>query len=218
MEKRRTIIGTYNTARHWTLSQFDLGETVQQTNFVEVPGGIPLDMSTTLTDGEPSYSSRKLTVRLECSEGTRADRERWIAEMVNGLDGYRLDIVPPDRPAYYLTGRVHVKKDYNDPAHASVTVTATCDPWLYNATERAYQLTAATSKRTQVLTNGGRRSVVPQLVVTGSSILLEWGTMSQALGAGTYLLPALWLRPGDTLLTYSGSGTVKITYREAVLQ
>ena len=37
------------------------------------------------------------------------------------------------------------------------------------------------------------------------------------LGPGTYKLPDLLLRPGNTLIKYSGSGQAVISYREAVL-
>lgn len=221
MKKRGILLGTYDTAKRWTLCECTLADPEQQTNFVNVVGGIPLDFSTVLTDGEPSYNSRALTARLECSDGTRDDRARWIAEMVNALDGQRLDIVLPDHPGHYLTGRVRVGLDYNDLAHASVTVTATCDPWLYSLYKRAYTLTAAEAQQVVVLTNNGRRAVVPQVEITGdegTSFALVCGSYSYALGVGVFQLPDLYLKQGDTLLTYSGSGTASITYREAVLR
>lgn len=220
MEKRKLIIGAYNTARHWTLCECVLSEPEQQTNLVTVPGGLPLDLSTALTDGEPTYNTRTLTARLECSEGTRQEREAWISDMVNDLDGYRLNIVHPDKPGHYLIGRVRVQPVYNDQAHASVTVAAVCDPWFYSSTERAYTLAASAAERVAVLSNKGRRAVVPVLTITGdsASLRLAWGSKSMALGPGRYQLPDLLLRRGDTRLTYSGSGTARITYREAVLR
>lgn len=221
MEKRKLLLGTYNTAADglWTLCALAFPEPAYQAKFLEVPGGMPLDISTVLTDGEPSYGSRTLTAKLESSEGTRMEREARIREMVNALDGRRMNIVLPDYPQYYATGRVQVKREYNDPAHASVTVTAICDPWLYSKAERVYTLKAATGKQVVVLTNSGRRRAIPELTVTGTGadVLLEFGTMSVALSAGTTILPDLSLLQGDTLLTYSGTGTLQIKYREAVL-
>lgn len=221
MEKRRFIFGTYDTAADglWTLNPWTFPEPDYQARFVEVPGGMPLDFSTVLTDGEPSYGSRTLTVPMESSEGTRMEREDRIREMVNALDGRRMDIVFPDYPQYYATGRVQVKKQYNDMAHCAVVVSAICDPWLYSKAERVYTLTAATTKRVAVLTNSGRRLAIPELTITGdnASVLLEFGNLSVALGDGTTILPDLSLPHGDTLLTYSGTGTLQIKYREAVL-
>lgn len=220
MEKRRFIFGTYNTAANgWTLNPWTFPEPEYQAKFLEVPGGMPLDVSTILTDGEPSYGSRTLTVPMESSEGSRMERDARIREMVNALDGRRVDIVFPDYPQYYATGRVQVKKEYNDPAHCAVVVSAICDPWLYSKAERMYTLTAATVKQVAALTNSGRRVAIPELTVTGDNadVLLEFGTVSVALGAGTTILPDLVLPHGDTLLTYSGTGKLQIKYREAVL-
>lgn len=221
MIKRGIIFGDYDTAaKDWTLREWKLAAAEQETNFITVPGGIPLDASTVLTDGEPTYKSRPLTARLERSDGTRLEREALISEMVNELDGYRLDIVLPDHPAHYITGRLHVARDYNDLAHASVSISATCDPWLYSNTEREYLLTATEAEQVAQLTNSGRLAVVPVVTVTGegANVVLTDGVNSQALSAGTWELPWLYLRRGFTYLTYSGSGVVQITYREAVLQ
>ena len=80
-------------------------------------------------------------------------------------------------------------------------------------------MTATEEEQTATLTNAGRRAVVPLLTITGegASVLLAFGTASWALGAGTYALPDLRLVQGDATLTYSGTGTATLTYREAVL-
>lgn len=223
MKKRALIIGTYHTDFDglWTLAALQLTDPEYQAHFQEIKGRDgPLDFSTVLTDGVPRYGSRTLTALLECSEGTRQDRQDRISKMVNALDGWRLDIIHPDYPAYYLTGRVQIKLEYNDLAHAAVTVTAICDPWLYSRDERVYAVTAAETPQTLVLTNAGRRVAVPQVVITGNGadVLIECGTVSLAMGQGTYKLPDLLLPTGDTLIKYSGTGVAKITYREAVLR
>lgn len=223
MDKRKLIIGNYDTDFDglWTLAALELTDPEYQANFQEVPGRDgPLDLSTVLTDGEPRYGSRTLTATLESSEGTRLDRLDRISEMVNALSGRRLDIRHPDHPAHYLSGRVQVNVNYNDNAHAAVTVTAICDPWLYSRAERVYTVTAAEAAQTLTLANKGRRSVTPQVVVTGenASFLIEYGTISLAMSEGIYNLPDLLLATGDTQITYSGSGTAQITYREAVLR
>lgn len=223
MEKRKVIFGTYDTdvMGRFTLTGLQLSDPEVQSYYVEVKGRDgPLDFTTALTDGEPKYGGRTLTVTLETSEGTREERRQRISRMVNELDGFRMRIQLPDYPEHYLMGRVQVKEEYNDLAHAGVTVTATCETWLYAIEERLYTLTAGTNKRTAVLANEGRRKVVPQVVISGesASFLIESGQLSMALGPGTYQLPDLLLGTGNKQITYSGTGTAKITYREAVLR
>lgn len=219
MEKRKAILGGYDTALDglWTLNSCTLSDPVVQTHLVDVPGRDgPLDLSTALTDGEPRYGSRTLTIRLESSEGTRMEREDRIDALVNRLDGWRTDAVLPDRPQLYLEGRFSVAREYNDMAHAAVVVTAVCDPWRYFKNARAYTLKATADEQTVVLSNVGRRTAVPQLTVTGT-VSLTFGGNTWTLTDGTYQLPDLALRSGNTQLTYSGSGTAVLTYREAVL-
>lgn len=221
MDKRKIILGTYNTAEQgWTLTGWTLSAAEYQSNLVEVPGrNGPLDLSTALTDGEPRYGSRTLTVTLERSDGTRLDREAAINTMVNWLDGWRMDIQLPDDEGHYITGRIHVAKEYNDPAHAAVTVTAVCDPWRFGNYETVIRLTAATDAQTARLPNSGRRSVVPVLQITGDSaaVNLSYGGASWALSAGTYQLPDIVVAQGGVEITYSGAGELSFTYREAVL-
>lgn len=220
MANRGLIIGEYNTAaEQWTLTGLALSDAPQQTNLVSVPGRRkgPLDLSTALTDGEPVYGSRTLTATFETSEGTRLEREDRISAMINRLDGWLLNIVLPDDPHRYVKGRVSVSRLYNDLAHASVSVTATCEPWRYNAAETTVVLTATEAAQSAALLNHGRLSVVPLLEVSGGDVVLVYGAHSWALSAGVYALPDLLLQTGESVVTYSGKGTLILTYREAVL-
>lgn len=219
MQKRKIIIGDYDTAAlGWTLAAWTFSEPIQKTKYEDKPSGDgSWDLSTALTDGIPRYNDRELTVTLELSEGTRLEREEIIRHMVNLLDGLRWPIYLPDDDLHYITGRVHVARDYNDLAHARVIISATCEPWKYSTTETVVTLTAAGITQSVTLHNSGRRAVVPTLVATGSGVL-SFGTSSLALSAGTYTWPDLLLTPGSHVLAYTGSGSVTLTYREAVLE
>ena len=222
MEKRRIIIGDYDTAAYgWTLAAWNLSGAEQKTNYVDKPiGDGSWDLSTALTEDIPRYKDRQLVISLELSEGTRLERETVIRHMVNLLDGLRWSIRLPDDDFHYMIGRVRVAREYNDPAHAAVTVTATVEPWKYASAETSVVLAATTVKQTVQLWNSGRRAIVPTLKVDGTSaaVLLEYGTSSVALSAGSTSWPTLLLTPGSHMLTYSGQGTLTITYREAVLE
>ena len=220
MEKRSIILGSYDTAvRGWTLTGWQLSAAQRKAILVDKPGGHGhWDLSAVLTDGEPVYEARTLTATLECSEGDRLSREAEIDTMINWLDGWTVPIILPDRPLQYLTGVVHVERLYNDMAHASVTVTATCEPWRYNSAETVINLAVTTAAQTAEIVNPGRLSVVPLVeITTNSSVLLGFGASSWALSTGSYKLPDLRLTQGTHKLTYSGSGAVTLTFREAVL-
>lgn len=223
MEKRKIIFGTYDTAAHggWTLCEWSLSDPEYRSKLVEIPGRDgELDASAALTGGTPKYKSRTLSARFELSDGSRLEREEIIRTMRNWLDGWRVDIYLPDDPLHYITGRLHIARGYNDPAHASVTVTAVCDPWRYSVTETDVTLTATEAQQVGQLVNNGRRTVTPLLTITaaaGESVLLQFGGNSWALGAGTYQLPDLVLQQGVHEIKYSGAGVLNFKYREAVL-
>jgi hypothetical protein len=219
MKKRSIKIGDYDTAAHgWTLAGCKLSDPEPKLNYVEKNGGDgSWDLSTVLTGGITRYKNRTLTATLELSSGTREEREAEINELVNNHDGLERQIVLPDRPDHYLKGRVQIAVNYSDLAHAAVTVTATCEPWLYRARESIVELTATGAAQTAFIRNGGRRAVVPVLSVTGR-IKLRFGAATTDLTAGTFGWPALLLTPGLHELEYSGSGDLVITYREAVLR
>ena len=220
MKKRTMLLGTYDTASHgWTLTGWQLGAAEQKTNYIEKPNGDgSWDLSTALSDGILKYKNRPLTASFECSEGNRTEREATIRQMINELDGMKVEIRLPDDDYHYVTGRLHVVREYNDLAHAAVTVTATCEPWKYSTAETVVTVTASETKQKVTLHNGGRRAVVPLITVTGSSVLLAYGTASQAFSAGEYKWPNILLTTGTLELTYSGNGTATFTYREAVLE
>ena len=217
---RSMTFGSYHTHADglWTLTGWEFSAATYKQNLVEVPGRSELlDLSTSLTDGEPTYGSRTLTATFESSEGDRLARESRISVMINALDGYRMNIILPDDTEHYIVGRVSVQRLYNDEAHASVQVTAVCEPWRYANDETVVTLQATTTEQEAALINRGRLGVVPLLEVTEGEILLTYAGLSWALGVGTYALPDIYLKYGEHAITYSGAGVLKFTYREAIL-
>lgn len=221
--KRGLVIGDYDTAEHgWTLAPgWKFPEPTQQTNFVTVPGRIkgPLDYSTAMTDGDPCYGSRTLTATLELSEGTRMEREATISEMVNRLHGMRLDGVLPDDPSRYITGRWSVVKEYNNPAHAAVKISAICDPWRYSKHETRVEQQFTGGVAEIVLSNNGSCPVAPEVVIEGygASMTITAGANTWNLTEGAHHLPALVIRHGNTPLACEGFGTLIFKWREAIL-
>lgn len=219
---RKIIFGSYDTYTNWglTLTGYELSAPEYKDAFVSVPGRDgDLDLSTALTDGEPRYNNRELTATFEISSGTRDTRLALFSTIINALDGRRVNVTLPDDATHYITGRLRVAIEYNDLAHGALTITGICDPWRYASTEKTKTLTASSTEQTATLTNGGRRLLVPTIVVSGSSasVLLAFGSSTWTLSAGTYTLPDLLLQQGNNSLTYSGTGTVALTWREAVL-
>lgn len=218
--KRGMTFGSYHTHADglWTLTAWELSAAEHEQNLVTIPGSSKLlDLSTSLTNGEPTYGSRTLTATFESSEGDRLAREERITKMINTLDGYSMNIVLPDEPDRYLVGRLSVARLYNDMAHASVQVTAVCEPWKYAKEETIVQFTPNATQKEGVLINGGRLSLVPVLTVTQNPVWIVYDGNTWELSPGTYTLPDIYLTPGEHAVTYAGTGVAVFTYREAIL-
>ena len=221
-KKRGFIFGDYDTAVYgWTLTGWEFPEPEAQTSYVTIPGRMkgPLDLTTALTDGDPRYGSRELTAIFENSEGTRLERDEIISAMTNLLHGREEEIIFPDDPSRYAVGRLSVRLNYSDVAHAEVSVQAVCEPWRYNQQETQVRLMATEDEKSAVLSNAGRCILVPEVHVlgAGSHVRLGSGDNSWTLAEGVYRLPDLALRKGNTFIKYSGIGTLMFKYREAIL-
>lgn len=235
MAKRRFIfsdslyIQSYKTDDHgWTVTAWELEEAEAVTDYVDIPGRIngPLDLSNVLTDGLPTYGNRQLSITLESSEGTRADRILEIKKLEK-LTGFKYIITTPeyeDIDAFDLRrlyGRlVSVKTNYNDLAHAQVSMTFVCEPYYTPRSFRTYTLTAGTTE----LANNGDRPAVPLLSVKGvtDSITLSIPGKQWSLSNGTYTLPGLII-PHDPIgvgildVTVTGTGTITLQFKEGYL-
>ena len=219
MADRKIIIAGYDTAANgWTLASCNLSSAVAIESYAQVPGRSGrLDLSTVLTDGEPCYDNRTFTARLETSEGTRLERETRIDALMHTFHGRRWNIFLPDDTSHYITGRISITKEYNDNAHAAVTIKANCDPWRYSTQQKTIMVRALSTEQTVSLSNNGGMPVIPTVTVTEDSVTLSGEGWSRVLTKGTYTLPDLYMKQETIEVTYKGSGDITFAYREAVL-
>ena len=209
----------------WTLARCELSTPAVQTNLVQVPGRDGLiDLMPGLTDGVPRYKQRELTIRLECSESDRAYRIGLIDDIVNLLDGYTFRFVLPDDPTRAIRGKASVAVDYNDINHCSVTVSAVCDPWRIALDPVLIDLEAESTAKTIVLRNNGRRRAVPILACYDVApampdITVTSGSFTAHLtDYASHQYNALQLDyREERVLSYSGSGHLTFSWREAIL-
>lgn len=233
MEKRGFKFGDYDTAEQgWTLTGWEFTEPELIENYINVPGRLdgPLDASTALTNGDPRYGSRKLTATFEYSETTWYERESFISRMRNYLNGYKCNIYFPGDTLYYATGRPRVEKLYNDLAHASVRVTAICEPWRYSVGTKAVSLTTQDAvEHSKDTINNSHRLSIPTIEVLSGSVEIsgegDGGRLGTphtlpavSLSPGTYQLPDFYILPGETVtLRYTGPSSTILSYKEAIL-
>lgn len=215
---RGVYFGEYHTVADWglILSAKTIDPPSPKIVNVNIDGRDgTLDLSRALT-GEMKFNNRGASFSFLVTEGSQADRDYMIQAIINAIHGRKLDIIEPDDLDHYFIGECTINDVYNDKAYGSFTVTAECEPYRYSRNETIRTIELNSTPTEIILTNNGRRTLVPTITVT-DSVNLVIGTTNASLSAGTYKLSALSLKTGGTLLTVSGSGTVRFTYREAVL-
>lgn len=220
MQLRGVQFGDYHTATDWNLILHEkiVSPPVPKTNYVSVPGRDgDIDLTEALS-GVVNYEDRTAEYTFLLTDGTHADREELITEMIGVLHGQHMRIIDTDDyPDYYMTGRLKVTDVSNNNAYGVFKVEATCNPWRYAINQRKKSVTVTNDDGTVsvVLSNGGYKTVTPSIMVTGS-VTLTYGTTSTTLSEGTYTLPGLRFTPGVNTIGVAGAGTVQITFTEAI--
>lgn len=220
MNKRKLVIGMYDTSKLWTLASLKLTPAEQQTNYITVRGRSgALDLSTAVTGGIPVYGNRTLTAVLELSENTREQRERYINDIINQLDGVRAKIQLPDDPGWYLDGRVHVAREYNDLAHAAVSIKADCYPYKLKTAETTV-VTQIAGVDSVVKLTCTRRPIVPTITVDAETVITWYGA-SYSVSPGKHRISGILLTMGTHTMkartTGGEKGNLTITYQEGQL-
>lgn len=217
MDKRFFILGKYNTWADWglLLTFKQIPDPEPKLYQVDIDGQDgALDLSEALT-GEVVYNPRTVEASFSASEGTYAERDALLREIVAALHGRQVQIIEPDDPDHYMLGRVQITDKTNAPSHATLAMEATCDPWRY-ALEETTRTVAVSAPVDVVIHNHGTKTLTPRVAVSGT-VALTYDGVTTELTDGTYKLSGLKLRAGANVIGLAGSGTVAISYREAVL-
>lgn len=215
---RGVQFGEFHTADDWglILNTKDIKTPTRKIVKVSVDGRDgDINLSRALT-GEMRYSNREASFTFLLTDGSYEEREELIDEIINSIDGYELQIIDPDKPDYYLVGECGVSDVVNNKAYGSFKITADCEPYYYAKNETRRVIELSTTEIDINLTNSGRKTLSPTVIVEGEA-RVGYGATSTALSTGSYKLTSLYLRKGVTTVTLSGSGSITFVYREAVL-
>lgn len=173
-----------------------------------------LDLSEALTD-EITYQDRSVSASFWTDEGTYSDRSALLRTIVATLHGKKIKIIEPDDPDHYFLGRVSIKDTSNILPYATLDLEATCDPWRYRIKNTSRRIDVDGTKTLDVvITNGGVKTLCPEIIVEGN-ITLRYKGNNIPLTKGKYKIPEIRLKTGSNLVSVSGTGVVTFLYTEA---
>ena len=181
-----------------------------KTKYVEVPGADgAIDMTDTLT-GYTQYQNRQISFEFILMAG----RENWPAiysDLMDTLHGRKVKITFDDDPDYFYTGRVTVGKWNAEMVTAVITMTAEVEPFKTEILKKTKSC-ILTDEVVTVTVRGTKKPVVPEITATEDGVQVSFRGETYTLKAGVNRIPGIVIREGANEFTFTGSGTVDITY------
>lgn len=207
---------------YWTLGDLNayiqrgwsLSSAKPKVRYIDIPEGDgSIDLTGALT-GEVSYYDRDFKAVFIFPPQARKQWETYRKKFSNAINGQRLSLILPDDPDHYLVGRFTIGAYDDSQDHATLEVTAQCEPWMYKREVTHVEVSVAT---TRTLTLYNEKRPVAVTVTTDHDVSLSWGSSELSVAAGTYTLPDLKLGQGATTVKITGTAKVIFEYQEGSL-
>ena len=161
-----------------------------------------------------SPASRQ-TVELGTIEMEQFDRSfhALFSKLKNAIHGKKCKIELSDDPAFFYTGRCEVDEWQTNERIGSIAVTCDCEP--YKARQNVTEVSVALTGTAKTVTfRNLRKRVVPVFDTGGASITIKQGTKTFTAQGSSWSSADLMFGQGENELTFTGTGTVNVSYQE----
>lgn len=191
------------------LTEKSLGLPEPKTSGIEVEGADgEIDTSEVLS-GEIKFSDRTLTFKLTLTDEYEDFNDK-VTAIANYLHGKKMRIILDDDALHYYYGRCAINEWMTDRRIGQIAITCKCEPYKYDLNETI--ITSFINEETKVNVYGKRMTVCPTISVTGN-VTLFVGKTRVDLSTGEHEILDCYIREGNNTLTFTGSGSIKLTYR-----
>ena len=208
------------------ITTINIGFPSAKTSKIDIPGA---DGYLDMTDYFGTrYDTRKLTIECDVEDQNYYNWAGLMSQISNYLHGKRRKIVLDWDNGFYYLGRGSCEYDKDNRVYSEITLKFECDPYKYDLTatdedwlwdpfdfeegvirEYGNQAVDGTLALTVV---GSPMPVVPKIIVSADMQVL-FGGESYRLKAGENYLPDIEIKEGEHVLTFTGHGTVTVSYR-----
>lgn len=208
------------------ITTINIGFPSAKTSKIDIPGA---DGYLDMTDYFGTrYDTRKLTIECDVEDKNYYNWAGRMSQISNYLHGKRRKIVLDWDNGFYYLGRGSCEYDKDNRVYSEITLKFECDPYKYDLTatdedwlwdpfdfeegvirEYGNQAVDGTLALTVV---GSPMPVVPKIIVSADMQVL-FGGESYRLKAGENYLPDIEIKEGEHVLTFTGHGTVTVSYR-----
>ena len=195
------------------LTKIELPPPEPKTMSVEIKGADgEIDLSEVLTN-DIKFKNRIIKLTFEVMDDTQY--YSITSEMAKYLHGKKMTVRLSNDEDYYYTGRTFINSWECVKRKGIIVVSVDADPYKYDVIERIFNVTLNNETKTIVLING-RKHICPILEVTGS-VQLVWNDSTYTLSEGKQQVIRFVLNEGNNTVSFTGTGTVKVTYRRGEL-
>ena len=180
----------------------------------EIPGrnGV-LDQSEAIA-GYITYKEREVELLFTLMADTEEEYASKIGAVRNALHGKKRKAILSSDPDFYYETRCMVEEVPESSRFSEITITGTAYPYKRKATDTVVEQTV-TDTATEITCSNIAEPVIPT-IETSASMQIQFGSKTFNVQEGTHTLDILFVAGGN-VLTVTGPGTIKITYREGSL-
>ena len=186
---------------------------VPKTATVDIKGadGV-LDLSEVLT-GDVTYNNRVITLNFDMLNDS--DYYTLISNIANYLHGRNVTVRFTNDDDFYYIGRASINQWECVKRIGKIVIHVDCDPYKYKLNETVVTVNLNNETKGVTLHNL-RKRVSPTLDVTGN-VTMTFKGVEYPLIAGKQQILNFVLTEDKNLVSFKGTGVVKITYRQGAL-
>ncbi len=195
------------------LTGADVPLPVPKTATVNIMGadGI-IDLSEVLT-GDVTYNNRVITLNFDMMDDT--EYHKLITDIANYLHGKNVTVRFNNDEEFYYIGRASINKWECVKRIGKIVIHVDCDPYKYRVNETVVRVKLNNEVKGVTLLNL-RKRVSPTLDVSGN-VKMTFNGVEYTLTTGKQQLLNFVLTEDKNYVSFSGTGTVTITYRQGAL-
>lgn len=184
------------------------------TKYEQIPGKSgSVDYSEALT-GYVTYGDRVIDMVFELETVSESEYISKLSSIMNLLHGKRVSVILDTDPDYQWDCRLTVNNERQNQRYCTITISGTAYPYKRKNADTVIE-EALTGTAMEIVCSNTAEPVVP-LVEAENAVQIQFGSKSFSLSAGESYLEAVFLA-GDNVLTVTGTGDIKISYREGSL-
>lgn len=207
-------------------SRVEVGTPAVKANTVDIKGGDGVvDLSDTLT-GYVFFENRKIT----CNFTVIDARNKWSAiysKLLNYFHGEKMKIILDDDASFYYIGRVSVNEWKSSKSTATIVVEIDAEPYKYDNTSAdgwwlwdtfdfengiINELGDVTISGSETISIIGRRKRFVPTITSNAAMTVEFNGNTYDIAAGNNKIFDIEIVEGENFLTFTGTGTVSISY------